>query len=118
MMVVGINSSWKLPIGYFFIAHLNAEEKGNLLEIALRKLFDIQVKVVSVTCDGPTTNFATLKRMGASFDFAAMKCSFPHPSDSSIQVSVIFDACHLLKLARNTLADYKVLTDGEGNAIK
>jgi hypothetical protein len=117
-MVVGINSSWKLPIGYFFIAHLNADEKKNLLEIALRKLFDIRVQVVSVTCDGPTTNFSTLKKMGASFDFNEMKCSFPHPSDSSIQVSVIFDACHLLKLARNTLADYKVLIDSEGQTIK
>jgi hypothetical protein len=117
-MIVGINSSWKLPIGYFFIAHLNAEEKQNLLEIALRKLFDIQVQVVSVTCDGPVANFSTLRKMGASFDLTEMKCSFPHPSDSTIQVSVIFDACHLLKLARNTIADYKVLIDGDGKKIR
>jgi hypothetical protein len=47
--------------------------KKNLLEIALRKLFDIRVQVVSVTCDGPVANFSTLRKMGASFDLTEMK---------------------------------------------
>ena len=117
-MVTPVNASWKLPIAYFFIAGLNSEEKKQLLEIALKKLFEIGVRVVSVTCDGLRANFATFENLGASFDLKSLKCTFPHPSDPRFQVAVILDPCHLLKVARNTLGDLKILVDGDGNQIK
>lgn len=30
-MVVAVNVSWKLPIGYFLIAGLGSKERGNLV---------------------------------------------------------------------------------------
>ena len=48
-MVVAINGSWKLPIGYFFIAHLNANVKSQLTTTAIQKLYDVNVRVVSLT---------------------------------------------------------------------
>lgn len=39
---------------------------------------------------------------------------FQHPIDK-YKVRVILDACHMLKLARNTLADYKEFISNEGN---
>jgi hypothetical protein len=118
LMVVSLNSSWKLPIAYFMIAHLSADEKVSILTSALKKLHDIKVEVVSVTCDAPPTNISTLKKLGASFDLSAMNCSFPHPSDHTKLVAVIMDPCHMIKLARNCLADLKVLKDPEGNEIR
>jgi len=107
LMVVSINASWKLPIAYFLIGHLSAEDKESLVTSALKKLHDLKVQVVSLTCDAPPVNISTLKKLGASFDLSAIKCSFPHPSDHSKSVAVIMDACHMLKLARNTLFTVK-----------
>jgi hypothetical protein len=117
-MVTALDSSWKLAIGYFLIASLTAEEKCKLLTTALKKLYDVGVKTPNVTCDGLAANFSTLKKLGVSFDPISLKCFFPHPSDPSQKVTVMLDACHLLKLARNTLSDLKVLIDPNGNKIK
>ena len=40
IMVVGINSHFKLPIGYFFIAGLSGSERANLVNIALEKIHE------------------------------------------------------------------------------
>ncbi len=118
LMVVSLNAAWKLPIAYFLIGHLSAEDKVSLLTSALKKLHDIKVTVVSLTCDAPPTNISTLKKLGASFDLSSIKCSFQHPSDQSQSVAVIMDPCHMLKLARNTLSDLQVIRDPEGREIK
>jgi DNA transposase THAP9 len=117
-MVVAVNGSWKLAIGYFFIAHLQSEDKEKLIKTCLNKLYDIKVNVISITCDCPTTNWSTLKRLGACFEPDDMKCWFPHPSDEKIQIAVILDPCHLIKLIRNTLSDFSTIFDSNGNSIR
>ncbi len=117
-MIVALDGSWKLSIGYFLIASLNAEEKFNILKMALEKLHDVGVKTVNITCDGLAANFSTLRKFGISFDPSCFQCSFPHPSDPTQRITVILDACHLLKLARNALSDLKVLVDPDGKQIK
>jgi hypothetical protein len=117
-MAVAANASWKIPLGYFLIASLNAEEKSRFLTICLKKLYDIDVKSVGVTCDGLASNFATFRLLGANFDLSSMKSSFSHPSDPKLSVAVIIDACHIIKLVRNTLSDLQVLKDQDGNEIR
>ena len=117
-MVVALNAPWKLPIGYFIIRSLTSDEKSNIIELALKKLHSISVRTVSLTCDSAAANLSSLKKLGASFDADNMRCTIPHPSDSNIQICIIMDPCHLVKLARNTLSDYKVLKDGDGNEIR
>ncbi len=77
LMVVSLNSSWKLPIAYFLVGHLSSNEKVSIINTALTKLHEIGVKAVSVTCDAPPTNISTLRKLGASFDPSKIKCSFP-----------------------------------------
>ena len=43
-----------------------------------------------------------------------MKPYFPHPCNSNLNVSVILDPCHMLKLIRNTLDSYKILINSKG----
>ncbi len=117
-MAVAANSSWKIPLGYFLIASLNAEEKAQFLTICLKKLYDINVKSVGVTCDGLSSNFAMFRLLGASFELSNFKSTFPHPSDPNLSVVVILDACHLIKLARNTLSDLQVLKDENGHEVR
>jgi len=118
LMVVSLDNSWKISIGYFLIAHLNSNEKVSILINAFQKLDKVGVKTVNVTCDGLIANFSTLSKLGANFDPSFPCCTFPNPADPSQKVTVMIDACHLLKLMRNTLSDYKVLIDQDGKRIE
>ena len=69
--------------------------------------------------DGPSTNFAAMKKFGCKFtgklDKMTGKFNYPafnHP------IFFIPDAVHMLKLGRNALADLGSFTDGEGKKIE
>lgn len=117
-MVVAINGSWKLPIGYFFISRLQCEEKARLVEFALKKLHDVGIQAQNVTCDCPAVNWATFKWLGAGFEPDNLKPFFPHPCNPSQLVQVVLDPSHLIKLVRNSLSDLGTICDAEGNQIK
>ena len=128
MMVVSMNGSWKVPVGYFLIEGLNGEERANLVKECLIKLHESGVVVPCIICDGPTCNIAMMEKLGAvvscpnklylqNFGFY-LRPDSQHPADETIRVSVMLDACHMLKLIRNGLAAYKVLVDKDGRLIK
>ena len=72
------------------------------------------ITVRAVTADGNEVNIKMFKNLGMSLDCP----SFMHTSDSSVNIYGICDACHMLKLVQNTLADLKILRDGDNNVIK
>ena len=117
-MVVALNSNWKIPVGYFLIAGLSGTERANLVKQCLMKLHDVGVRVVSLTCDGPSCHLSMMKELGASLDPADLNPSFVHPSDETLLVFIIFDVCHMLKLVRNVLGDWGVIVDELGQHIK
>jgi len=50
-----------------------------------------------------------------------VKSTFSYPSNPNLDVAVFLDACRILKLIRNTLAEksvQSVLIDADGNYIK
>ena len=64
--VPGINESWKIPVGYFFIDGLSRKERANLIKVCLKKLHDVGIDVISLICDGPSCHFAMLQALGGS----------------------------------------------------
>ena len=118
-MVVCVNSSWKVPCAYFFIDGLGGTERANLIKLCIQRLSDIDIRIISVTCDGPSTHLKMLKELGASLDDPTNLIPFfPHPNcEESYRVFALLDICHMLKLVRNTLADYGTLLDSENNVI-
>jgi len=48
LMIVPLNWSWKIPIGYFLIHGLTSEEKANLVWESIVQLNEINVEVVCV----------------------------------------------------------------------
>lgn len=65
--------------------------------------------VVSLTCDGPVTNFSVLKLLGCNFnDPQNLQTTFPHPSTGE-RVLVFLDPAHMLKLVRNAFGALKTL---------
>lgn len=53
-MVVAVNGSWKIPVAYFLLDGLSGQERANIVTQCLYKLHDIGVRIVSLTCDGPS----------------------------------------------------------------
>ena len=117
LMVVPLNSSWKLPIGYFLIHSLTSEEKANLVRESIVRLNEINVEVACVTCDGAPNNMTMFTELGASTNVDNLKPYFPHPCDPTKFVNVMLDVCHMLKLLRNTFGT-RDMFDGRDRAIK
>lgn len=51
MMVVALDNSWKIPIGYFLIRGIDSKTNSSLITEALIRLHNIGVEVVSITLD-------------------------------------------------------------------
>ena len=119
LMVVSVNASWKIPVAYFLMDGMSGPERANVIRECLLRLHATGVQVVSLTCDGPSCHFSMFNDIGAdlSLNTSTFQTSFPHPSDTSIRVNILLDACHMLKLVRNTLVDRGVLFAAEGGRI-
>lgn len=115
-MLVSLNGKWKLPIGYFFLNKITAVTQAELIKTALTLTDNVGLTVWGITCDGAYSNLATMKILGCEFEnqkYDDIKCWFNHPVNNS-KVYFIPDACHNLKLARNTLGNCKTLESDNG----
>ena len=57
LVMMALNDSWTIPCGYFLINGLTGDERANLIQSCIERLYDIGVIVVSLTCDGPSCHF-------------------------------------------------------------
>lgn len=118
LMVVAINESWKIPIAYFLINSMTGAERANIIRESLVRLHEIGVRVVSLTCDGPSQNFTMISELGAHLDIMDMRSYFRHPEDPTQKVHVLLDPCHMLKLLRNVFSTVEVLVREDGQQIR
>ncbi|KAF0729052.1 ACYPI003781 protein [Aphis craccivora] len=72
ILVVALDSSWKVPMGYFFHK-------------------DIQVP--SLTFDDPGSHFSMAHTLGSNLSTTNMITFFPHPNDPKTLVHCIIDSC-------------------------
>lgn len=100
-----INGNWKIPIAYFLIDGLNANERANLIKKALSLASESNVRIVSLTFDGTSTNLATVKVLGAKIEIHNLKPYFDHPTSGN-KVVIFPDPSHMIKLIRNALASF------------
>ena len=118
-MVVCVNSSWKVPCAYFFLEGLSGIERANLIKVCIQRLFDIGVRVISVTCDGPSAHFKMMSELGAELNPPNnVNPSFQHPSSKNHKVYALLDICHMIKLVRNAFHKYGTLLDDEDKKIE
>lgn len=117
-MIVCLNGSWKVPVGYFLLDGLSANEKANLVNRCLSFVHDTGVEVTSLTFDGAPANLSMANKLGADFSNPLnLKTSFKHPQTNS-EVYIYLDACHMVKLVRNCFASQDGLRDSEKRDIK
>lgn len=116
-MAVALNSSWKIPIGYFLIKSLGADERANLTKTCLQLLYETGAECHSITFDGAPTNILMCQKLGASYNLSDFRPWFLHPITNE-KVFTFWDACHMLKLCRNALENKAVLLDHNQKNIK
>lgn len=113
-----INQPLKIPIGYFLINGINAEQKSNLVIQALTALHENNINIIAITFDGAPVNLTMCNMLGCKFIFTtSFQTYFLHPKTQE-KVAIFLDPCHCIKLLRNVLADNKSIIDDNGNIIQ
>lgn len=115
IMVNGLNAELSVPVAYFYINALIAQEKAIMIATVLKALTKIGIRVLSITSDGLFTNPAAYEILGASID--GKKPYFLNP-DTDEKVFVLYDAPHMIKRIRNCLSDARTLHDSNGQPIE
>lgn len=118
-MLVSLKSSWKWPIAYFLKHSMTATTLAELIKTALILTAQSGLRIRAITCDGDTVNCSALQMLGAKIfveDYKDIKNFFPHIA-MQYKVRVLLDPCHMIKLARNAIADYGTFTYN-GQCIK
>jgi hypothetical protein len=113
-MLAGSNRHWKHPIGYFFVDHPTGQVQAQLIKDCIQLVASEGMKVNSIIFDGCYANQTTARILGANLAVPNPEPWFPHPSRAGERVFVIMDACHTLKLMRNTIASMKEIKSEKG----
>ena len=118
-MLVGLQGHWKVPIGYFLINSITATNLYCLTSKALSLASCHGLNIYSISCDGYPSNIDSMRYFGCEFGTKVddIKSSFSHDTYDH-PLFFIPDACHMLKLARNSLADLKVFLDDAKCEVK
>ena len=115
-MLTSCNGKWKIPIGYVLQNKIGATAQAELIKCALSLTHAAGLKVWSITC---ATNFSTMKKLGCNLNvdnYDDIQCSFKLPITND-NVYFIPDACHMLKLVRNTLGNIKEINSNKGTIM-
>lgn len=112
--IVSLKGNFKCAIGYFLTNSLTSNVLSQLIQMAIVKLKEVGVNVHNITFDGTTTNISAVQKLGCKLP----ENPFLNIKDVDHEICVMLDACHMLKLCRNTLADKKVIISGNGKKIE
>lgn len=110
-----VNGSWKIPLGYFLINGISAEEKASIVKKCIELVHDeCGVEIISVTFDGCPTNFSMSKILGCKLQEDQIHPSF---TVGNKKIVIFPDPSHMLKLIRNTLGEKGPIIDAQGRTI-
>ena len=117
-MIVGVSGHFKHPIAYVLQDKCPGIVQAQLITDCLSLLHGVGINVIAVVFDGCPANITTAKRLGSKLKVDEIQPWFRHPKLPSSKVYLILDVCHMIKLLRNLLGDYKVLhTDNERKSL-
>lgn len=113
-LVVAINESWKIPVGYFLINHVNSSQKAKLVQCCIHLLSETGVTVVSLTFDGCTTNIGMGKALGCVLDSI-----YNHNSDNgSFSNHIIFLIKSIINLYFDIKTHYSCRKQNETESLR
>jgi hypothetical protein len=118
VIAVGVTARWRLPLAYYMTDGTNAELQQSILRTVISKLWECGSVAISVTMDGLAANIKTLQLLGCNLEPDNLRSVFPHPECPSVSVAAVLDACHMMKLARNTISEYQIIQLPDGGKAK
>ena len=74
--------------------------------------------ITNIACDNPKVNLSMLKQLGAVLDPDNLNPKLSIKNVLGLFILAMPDSPHLIKLTRNTLGDWGLLIDGEGNSVR
>ena len=116
-ILVPLRGSTKYIVGYFLVDKVNARIQTELVKTALQLTANHGIRVRNITCDGAAANISMFTMLGCDMNPVHPTTSFKHPHFEH-QVHATLDICHMLKLARNALAEMKYFSCNNGTLIK
>lgn len=117
-MVNGLNENLQIPIAYHFInGALNAEHKRSLILEVIAALHSANIKVANITFDGLPSNLRMCQLLGANLKYDDPNFQPYFTASNGDRIYILLDACHMLKLVRNTFGDGMELRDGNKENI-
>lgn len=108
-MVVGEN--FKIPVAYHLLAGLDAITRAALTHEAIVRINETGVRIITLTSDGLVANVAVATKLGA--DFKNNKPYFTSPTNENHKIYIIWDAPHLIKIARGRFAEKTLIRNGK-----
>lgn len=114
-MVNGISVNFNLPIAFFFITTLSGKEKFHLVTKIITAITACDVRMMNLTFDGLGSNITMCNLFGASFTKKNFK---PYFTLDGRTIYIVLDPSHMIKLARNCIANNKVLIGPNNAKIK
>ena len=115
IMISGLKKPWYVPLAYFLTNKLNADILSQLILESIKMLHETGCLVHAVIFDGAAKNIGMAEKLGCNIRL--LEGSFPNPSQTTNKIHVIFDICHMIKLARNAFSDMKNFFKPNGEKI-
>lgn len=98
-------SKQQFPVGYFLVDKVNSQVQMELVNTILDMTAQRGIRIRNITCDGAAANQTMLSKLGCILNPLEPKPYFKHPHmDHNVYGTL--DICHMMKLARNALAEY------------
>lgn len=116
-MASAVNDNFHLPVAFFFITSLNAEQKTVGLKKVARAIFDCGAILMSVSFDGIVSNPSMCRKLQANLDIFS-KDFAPYFEIDGHRIHIFFDVSHVEKLVRNALFSQKIIHTEDGKQIK
>ncbi|KYN04403.1 THAP domain-containing protein 9 [Cyphomyrmex costatus] len=88
--IVSYKHAFKMPIAHFIINGITATNQNKLLDLTIKKLYDVGITVHTLTSDGSQVNLSTYELLGCNFKLDEMKTFFKHPNLQT-DIHVIMD---------------------------
>jgi len=105
IFLVGLNGRrWRFPVSYHLTDHFKGDDLIPILNNVLTVTHEAGIDVRGIVFDGLSANKTYAEACGASFDVKNLMHYYFHPV-AGIYVYIFLDAVHMVKLARNLLAD-------------
>ena len=119
----GLNTHYRIPVGYYFTKNLNGEELYQLTLNIIKDIEQIEFIVVRIVADNYQTNISMFQHFcfkdqkPNEFKQTKIEPKIKHPLDENRVLFLSYDFCHILKNIRNQFISKKRALKNDGKSI-